>query len=175
MDLLFVSPVLAELDALESEVLACTVWQDVRPCGGVAGLCDWRLAGTISDLLRRGALRGEPGEVMLIPGRPRLSFDKILLFGAGERHRFDEACYRDVMQTMLDTIGGLASRIAVVQLPGRQGDVIAAERAADMLLEIAARDDERRHDVWTLIEDTAARRRIEQHMIEERRRVRRTE
>jgi hypothetical protein len=163
MDLLFVSPVLAELDALESEVLACTVWQDVRPCGGVAGLCDWRLAGTISDLLRRGALRGEPGEVMLIPGRPRLSFDKILLFGAGERHRFDEACYRDVMQTMLDTIGG------------RQGDVIAAERAADMLLEIAARDDERRHDVWTLIEDTAARRRIEQHMIEERRRVRRTE
>jgi hypothetical protein len=176
VELLFVSPVLSELDALESEVLACTVWEDVRPCDGVAGLCDWRLAGRVSDLMARGYLQGRRGEVLLMPGRPRMSFDKILLFGAGPRSAFDEATFREVTNHMMRTIDELCSRIAVVQLPGRQCDLIHAEQAADALLEAASRPPERRrHDVWTLVEDGAARRRIEQHMIEERRRIRRTE
>jgi hypothetical protein len=41
------------------------------------------------------------------------------------------------------------------------------------LLEAAGRKRPARHDAWTLIEDSDARRRIEQHMIEERRRIRR--
>ncbi|MBW2454817.1 MAG: leucyl aminopeptidase [Deltaproteobacteria bacterium] len=176
MELLFVSPVLSELDGLESEVLACTVWEDVRPCDGVAGLCDWRLAGRVSNLMRRGYLLGQRGEVLLMPGRPNMSFDKILLFGAGPRSAFDEATFREVTAHMMRTIDGLCSRIAVVQLPGRQNDLIPAEKAADALLEAASRPPERRrHDVWTLVEDGRARRRIEQHMIEERRRIRRTE
>jgi Cytosol aminopeptidase family, N-terminal domain len=175
VELHFASPRLDELDALESEVLACSVWQDVRPCDGVAGLCDWRLAGKISALMRSGFVAGKPGEVVMLPGRPQLSFDKILLFGAGPRDGFDEGRFLSVMHHMLECIQGLASRIAVVQLPGRQSNLIKAERAADMLLEIVTRDRSRRHDVWTLIEDTDARRRIEQHMIEERRRFRRTE
>jgi hypothetical protein len=169
MELHFVSPQLSELDALESEVLACTIWEDVRPCDGVAALCDWRLAGRISALLRSGFLRGERREVMLLPGRPRLSFDKLLLFGAGRRADFDEPSYRAILHHMLETIAGLCSRIAVVQLPGRQQNLIPAERAADMLLEATASD---RQDVWTLVEDAEARRRIQQHMIEERRRHR---
>jgi hypothetical protein len=173
MDLHFVSPRLSELDALESEVLACSVWQDVRPPRGVAGICDWRFAGRISHLMRRGLITGQRGEVLMIPGRPRMSFDKILLFGAGSRSTFDEHSFREVTLHMLRTVEGLRSRIAVVQLPGRQDDLIAAERAADMLLEQAALPTGRRHDVWTLVESSDARRRIEQHMVEERRRVRR--
>lgn len=172
MELLFVSPELSELDALESEVLACAVWQDVRPAGGVAGLCDWRLGGRISELFRSGQLVGEIGEVMLVPGRPRLAFDKILLFGSGPRRAFDEDRFREVMRHMLATIDGLGTRVAVTQLPGRQNDVIRPERAADMLLEAVAHDAARRADVWTLVEPTDARRRIQQHMVEERRRIR---
>ena len=174
MELQFVSPHLSELDALESEVLACSVWQDARPPTGVAGLCDWRLCGRISTLLRDGYLRGEPGEVLLMPGRPKMSFDKILLFGVGPVAGFDEARCRTAIHHMMETIERLRSRIAVVELPGRQDDRIAADRAADMLLEAAAKPPvRRRHDVWTLVETTDARRRIQQHMIEERRRIRR--
>lgn len=172
MELLFVSPTLAELDTLESEVLACALWEDVRPAQGVAGLCDWRLGGRISRLLRTGELAGRMGEVMIVPGRPRLSFDKIVLFGAGPRDAFDEGRYREVLDHMLATIDGLGTRVAVVQLPGRQGDVIPAERAADMLLEAVAHEAARRSDVWTLVEPAEARRRIQQHMVEERRRIR---
>ena len=50
VELRFVTPELPRLDEIDSEVLACAVWSDARPSHGVAGLCDWRLGGRISDL-----------------------------------------------------------------------------------------------------------------------------
>ncbi|MCC6527330.1 MAG: leucyl aminopeptidase [Polyangiaceae bacterium] len=171
MELRFVAPELRLLDALESEVLACAVWSDERPAEGVAGLCDFRLAGTISHLFRTGFLSGERGEVLLLPGRPKLGFAKVLLFGAGPRASFDEGVFLEVLRRMLRAIDDLAARIAVVELPGRTADLVPAERAADALLEAAGRGHE--HSVWTLVEDAAARARITQHTIEQRRRIRR--
>lgn len=176
MELRFVDPVLSQLDALDSEVLACTVWQDARPCDGVAGLCDWRFAGRLARLQRSDFLRGEAGEVVLLTGRPKMSFDKILLFGAGPRDKFDETVFAQLVQHMLEVLEGLSTRIAVVELPGRQSDVIPAERAADMLLEAATKEPSLgKHDVWTLVEDASARKLITKHMIEERRRIRRAQ
>lgn len=171
MDLRFASPSLYELDTLDTEVLACPVWQDVRPVEGVAGLCDWRLGGRLSRLMRNGLLLGELGEVMLIPGRPRLTFEKLLLFGAGPRGRFDEQVFAQVVRSMLDTVDALRAEQAVVELPGRHANLIAPERAADMLLETAGRSHE--PSLWILVDDAEARRQVTQHMIEERRRVRR--
>ena len=171
MELRFVAPDLRQLDALESEVLACAVFEDVRPACGVAGLCDFRLAGTISRLLRSGYLTGERGEVMLLPGRPKLGFEKLLLLGAGPRHDFDEVVLAELLRLLLTTIDDLCARIAVVELPGRPHDLVAADRATDALLELAGRS--REHSVWTLVEGAESRTLITQHMIEQRRRVRR--
>lgn len=171
MELRFVAPELARLDELDSEVLACSVWSDARPSHGLAGLCDWRLGGRVSDLERRGLITGALGEVVLLPGKPRLTFDKLLVFGAGPRSAFDEEAFRAVVQRMLTALEGLAARVSVVELPGRHDGLIAADRAADILLACAGRTLE--HDAWTLVEDHDGRQRIVQHMIEERRRVRR--
>lgn len=171
MELRFISPDLQSLDEIDSEVLACTVWSDVRPSHGVAGLLDWRLAGRISELQRSGFVTGAIDEVVMLPAKPRLTFDKLLLFGAGPRAAFDEETFGRVVAQMLRTMEGLCARVGVVELPGRHGDAIAAERAADILLASAGR--KREHDVWTLVEDAGAKERITQHMIEERRRVRR--
>ncbi len=171
MDLRFVPPELARLDEIDSEVLACTVWSDARPSHGLAGLCDWRLGGRISDLERKGLVTGARGEVVLLPGKPRLTFDKLLLFGAGPRDAFGEEAFLDVVQRMLATMESLSARASVVELPGRHDRLIAADRAADILLACAGRAPE--HDAWTLVEDAEGKQRIVQHMIEERRRVRR--
>jgi hypothetical protein len=77
MDFRFVAPNLRSLDTTGAELLACAIWQDERPMRGVAGLLDWRLAGTLSQLERRGLLKGELGEVVFVPGRPRLAFEKL--------------------------------------------------------------------------------------------------
>ena len=171
MDLRFVAPDLGSLDALDAEVLACAAWSDARPAHGVAGLCDWRLGGRISALQRRGLVSGELGEVVMLPGKPRMSFDKLILFGAGPRAGFEEGAFREVVQRMLATMRGLCARVAVVELPGRHEGLIRAEEAADALLDCAGRD--REDDVWTLVERSDGKQQITQHMIEQRRRVRR--
>jgi len=105
-----------------------------------------------------------------VPGKPKLPFDKIVLFGIGKQSEFDERVFRAVVDKILRTLEGLRARTAVVELPGRHFDAISPERAADILLESAGGKKE--HDVWTLVEPPEAQRAVTQHMIQERRRVR---
>jgi Cytosol aminopeptidase family, N-terminal domain len=170
MDLRFTLPNLRKLDLCGTEVLVAAVARDERPPLGVAGLLDWRLAGRISKLMQSGYLSGTIGEVLLVPGKPKLPFDKLLLFGVGDRAGFSDPVFRSVLDKILRTLEGLRARTAVVELPGRHFDAIPPERAADILLE--ATGGQKEHDVWTLVEPIEAQRTITQHMIQERRRVR---
>ncbi len=170
MDLRFTTPNLRRLDLAGTEVLVASLTSDERPPHGLAGLVDWRLAGRLSRLIQQGFATGASGEVLLVPGKPKLPFDKIVLFGIGEARAFDEAVFRGVVERMLSTLEGLRARTAVVELPGRHFGAIAPERAADILLESAG--SRREHDVWTLVEPAEAQRAITQHMIQERRRIR---
>jgi hypothetical protein len=170
VELRFTTPNLRRLDLLASEVLVVTLTTDERPPHGTAGLVDWRLSGRISRLLLGGFATGRAGEVLLVPGKPKLPFDKVLLFGVGDSSSFDEGTYRALLDRILKTLEGLRVRTAVVELPGRHFGAIPAEQAADILLERTA--GRREHDVWTLIEPADAQRAITQHMIQERRRVR---
>ena len=170
MDLRFTTPELRKLDLLGTEVLVSTLASDERPPHGVTGLLDFRLAGRISRLIENGFATGRVGEVLLVPGKPKLPFDKLLLFGIGKQAEFNDPVFRAVLDKILRTLEGLRARTAVVELPGRHFDAISPERAADILLESAGGQKE--HDVWTLIEPPEAQRAITQHMIQERRRVR---
>jgi hypothetical protein len=114
---------------------------------------------------------GELGETVMLPGKPRLSYDKLILFGSGPRASFSLGIYQAVIERMLVTLENLQARGGVVELPGRADELIPAEQAADILLAAAGR--EREHALWILVEGGDAKQRIVQHMIEERRRVRR--
>lgn len=170
MELRFTLPSLRKLDLLGTEVVLAAVAEDETPPHGVAGLLDWRMAGRISASMERGFITGKVGEVVLVPGKPKLPFDKVLLFGVGPRADFSEPVYRLVVEKMLTTLEGLRARSAVVELPGRHFDAIRPDRAADILLECAG--NKSMHDVWTLAETLESQRLVTQHMIQERRRVR---
>lgn len=168
MELRFVSPELAELDQVGTEVLIGAVFSDERPPRGVAGLVDWRSAGRLSRLMQQGFLTGELGEVLMVPAKPGMTFDKAILFGAGRRAEFDDEIFAGLIERMLRTMEGLCTRAVVAQLPGRHLDVIGAERAVDILFEGAAEKPE--HDVWTLVETTTAQKAIAEHLKKRRRR-----
>jgi hypothetical protein len=170
VDLRFTTPELRKLDLLGTEVIVSTLASDERPPHGVTGLLDFRLAGRISRLIQSGFATGKVGEVVLVPGKPKLPFDKLLLFGIGKQSEFNDPVFRVVLDKILRTLEGLRAQTAVVELPGRHFDAISPERAADILLESVGGRKE--HDVWTLIEPSEAQRAITQHMIQERRRVR---
>lgn len=168
MELRFTRPDLRQLDLCGSEVLACGLASDERPPRGVAGLVDFRIGGRISRLAEEGFATGELGEVLLLPGRPKLPFDKIVLFGLGERARFDERSFQLVVERLLNTLEGLRARSPVVELPGRHWDALPVRGAVDILLQAAA--GRRAHDVWTLVEAGDAHRLVTQQLQQERRR-----
>jgi hypothetical protein len=86
LDLSFYPLTLEALDQANAqanaEALCLFVGEDERPLVGLAGLCDWRLSGALSRMLRRGLVKGEEGEALLTPGL-RLGFRKLFLFGMG--------------------------------------------------------------------------------------------
>lgn len=166
LDLRFVAPDLRRLDETSAEVIACGVYRDRRPLAGLAGLIDWRLAGRLSRLAKQGFLIGEEGELLAMPVRPRLPFDKVLVAGLGLRGEFTDATFRKVLERMLGALSGLSVKKAVVELPGRGDEAITAERATEILLERLS-DDER--DALTFVEDAGAQQRIERHTQERKR------
>ena len=171
MELRFVLPHLSKLDEIDGEILVASIYSDQRPAHGVAGLADFRLGGRLSRLMKSGFLSGELGEVVMIPGKPRLTYDKLLVFGAGPRASFDDAAYGRVLHQVLKAMQGLAARTGIVELPGRQDGAIGAVRATDILLTETGGSP--LHDVWTLVENLDGRTSIEQHMVERKRRIRR--
>lgn len=168
MDLRFVAPSLRRLDLSGTEVLVAGLTKGERPPHGVAGLIDWRLSGRISRMLLDGFIDGELGEVLLVPGKPKLPYDKLLFFGVGSAEEFDERVCRVVLTRILKTLEGLKARRAVVELPGRGGQLISAERAASLLLDLAETRTE--HDSWTLVEAAEGQRTIQKLLLRDRRR-----
>jgi hypothetical protein len=172
VELRFVEPHLSKLDEIDQEILVTSVFADVRPARGAAGLCDFRLCGRLSRLMKEGFVTGNFGEVVLVPGKPLLSFDKLLVFGAGPRAALDEEAFVELVGIIIRTLEGLAARSAVIELPGRQAGLIAADRAVELLLiELGGSTEQ---DVWTLVEDAEGRALAEEHMVEQKRRIRRS-
>lgn len=171
MDLRFTTPELPALDQLGSEILVTGIAEGERPPRGVAGLVDWRLAGRLSRLVKSGFVSGRLGEVLMLSGKPKLPFDKVIFVGLGRREEFERAVFQALVERLLETLEGLKARTAVVELPGRHWGAIPAAWAANALL--AAVGDSSQHDMWTLIEPLEAQREITAHMIQARRRIRR--
>jgi len=174
VEIRFVQPHLGRLDELDAELLFATVFADERPPHGVAGLCDWRLGGRVARLLEEGFFTGALGDVLLVPGRPRTTFDKICFFGGGDRASFDEDVFISIVRRMLRTMVDLRARGGVVELPGRHVGLLSPERAAEIAL------DEATHhaaeiDVWVLVEDAPSRAVIEKLVFDQKRRRQRIE
>jgi len=170
MELRYIAPDLRQLDTAGAEVLACAVFSDHLPPRGMLGMVDWRMAARLSRHLETGELTGAMGEVVMIPGKPRIPFEKLLLFGAGEAAAFDEAAYLAVILRMLNALSALKVRMAVVERPGRALGVLDTTRAIEILLRACAEQGEQ--DTWTLIEEGEDQKLIAQHLAEERRRKR---
>jgi cytosol aminopeptidase family protein len=142
MTLHFAGSELSRLDALaDCEALVLSFFGDERPLRGVAGLCDWRLCGRLSRLLKGGRISGLRGEVtMMPPPGGRLPFGRLMLFGLGESDYpapFGEAEYRAAVRGMRDVVVRAGVKRYAVYPPGRATGLIAARRALELWLEVA--------------------------------------
>lgn len=155
----FVVPELTHLDRLKSEALALPFFEDDRPLRGALGLVDWRLAGLLSQFLAKGRATGARGERILVPPRPKLPFERLVLFGCGRRADFDTGVFSEIVADMLTTLERVSVRSAVLSLPGRSHGVIDAGSAVELFLRqaLVRRD----YDELILIEDSEAQREVD--------------
>jgi hypothetical protein len=170
MDVRFVTPDWKSLDALQSEAILAPLFSDERPLRGVLGLIDWRLCGFVSRMLQRGVLQGAAGEDVLIPLRPRLLVDKLLLFGLGPEAEFDEARAAAATERMLAAGVRARMRAMALVLPGRNTGCISAVTAMESFVQATAQS--RDHDEVVLIEAAEAQKDMDPILQRERRRAR---
>lgn len=166
LELRFIPPALRHLDEVSAEVVACGIYRDERPLAGLAGLLDWRMAGRLSRLAKQGFLVGDVGELLAVPVRPRLPFDKLLVAGLGPRSSFGDATFRKVLERTMDALSGLNVKKAVVELPGRGDEAIDATRAADILFDVVGAE---HGDGITFVEEPPGQQKMEKHAHERRR------
>ena len=135
-------------------------------------LVDVRLdrPGGGEPLVTGANLKVTRGEVVMIPGKPKLAFDKLILFGAGPRSTFDVPAFTEMVRAVLRALTRLRVRTAVVELPGRVDGLIDASTATDVVL--GESESAVECDAWILVEDVEARAAIEQCAAERRRRRR---
>lgn len=167
MEIRFVSPDLHQLDLIVTELLAVPVALGERPPTGCAGLVDYRLAGRVSEVIQSGALSGQVGEKVFIRGRPKLPFDKILLYGAGDDSKFNPQIFGGIVEDLSRTFSEMGVRRAVVELPGRAKELITPELSAEVLLERIGKNPQ--VDTWTLVDTPAAQRAVSGLMRRDRR------
>jgi len=135
-----------------AELCLAPVWSDVRPLRGVAGLCDWRLNGHLSERLREERFTGARGERLLLPTR-RLPWKAVLALGLGSTRDFDDDRFREALDTAFSVSKGLQAATVAAGLPGRDTGKVDPERAA-ALFRLAASE---RDSVTTLtLVDTPA-------------------
>lgn len=172
MELRFIARDLKKLDQSSAEVLVAAVMQDERPPRGVAGLVDWRLCGQLSRLIKTGFFTGELGELLILPSKPALPFDKALFIGCGLRADFDERAYVAALTKVISVLQGLKAGQALVELPGRHLNVIPSARALDLLLDLVAQQtptDQSPRSVWTLIDSPEVQKVLSERRMRERR------
>lgn len=170
MEVSFVPPDLRRLDRLKTEAISLPAFEDDRPPVGALGLVDWRLCGRVSKLIVRNQLTAARGEVVMVPARPRLTFEKVLIHGLGARSDFDLALFDRTVESMLGTLTKIRVRASVIALPGRMERLVEPALAMERFLAIAAHHDE--HDDVMLVEDADAQKAMEPVLEAERRRAR---
>src|SRR5258708_1708905 len=127
MEVRFLPAFPRRLDDANVELCACSIWIDERPMKGFAALLDWRMGGRLSALLKSGFVKGELGEAVIVPGKPHVSFEKVLLVGLGPRTAFNDSTFRTAIIHLARTLHRVRVRRAVVELPGRASEAMDPE------------------------------------------------
>lgn len=80
-----------DLDQFDGQIIVAVVGSDEKPLRSTNAWLDWRLYGSLTELMVRGIFKGELGEKCLVPTYGKFSFDRLVMLGGGEL--FDDSAY----------------------------------------------------------------------------------
>jgi hypothetical protein len=131
---------LGKWDESDRDTLLLPIFEDERPLRGAAGLCDWRLNGRLSRLLKNKRASGAKGETVMMPPGRRLRFARLMLFGLGPSKDYDEQRYRSDVRWIRKVAADAEISDYALEPPGRATGMIGARRALELWLDESAKD-----------------------------------
>jgi len=118
------------VERVRADLLVAPFFAGERPLRGAAGRLDWRLCGHLSEMLRRSAFEGAPGDLILVPTGASARAPRALLVGLGERSEFSPRQLRPAIASAFEKARALRAGIVAVALPSETNCGVPAERAA---------------------------------------------
>ena len=129
---------LESLDKLAVDVLVLGPFEGERPLRGVAGFCDWRLNGRLSQMLVDKSFMGKPRDVVLTDTGDRIGSPRVLLFGQGKRVSLDLTIYKRRVRKMIVDVKKARFESYAIELPGVDPGPLHPEQAIHEFLDAAA-------------------------------------
>jgi hypothetical protein len=127
-------------DEADRDTLLLPIFEDERPLRGAAGLCDWRLCGRLSRLLKKQQASGAQGESLMMPPGRRLRFGRLLLFGLGNSRDYGEGRFRSDVRWIRKVAADAGITDYAIEPPGRATGLIGARRALELWLDESSKD-----------------------------------
>ncbi len=117
---------------MRSDCIVLPLFENTLPTRGLLGMLDWRLCGTLSHWAAEHVLDFSPGQRTLIPLRPHINADALLLVGMGAVDHFDAELYQHTSALIWDTLEQCSWRSFACVLPGRSTEAcIDVQSAVD--------------------------------------------
>lgn len=127
-------PSLKNLDFDNARLLVLYLFKDEIPIRELSGLCDWRLNGKISRLVVSKSFTAKFGETLLFSPGNRISVDRVLLIGLGEKKQFNLIQFRDAIRKTFSSIFNMMVEQFVLSLPRWEILKIRASQSIDIWL-----------------------------------------
>jgi hypothetical protein len=131
---------LAKWDETDRDTLLLPIFEDERPLRGAAGLCDWRLGGRLSRLIKARRASGVRGETVMMPVGRRLRFGRLVLFGLGGSRGYGEDRFREDVRWIRKVADDARIADYALEPPGRATGLIGARRALELWLDESTKD-----------------------------------
>jgi hypothetical protein len=131
---------LAKWDESDRDTLLLPIFEDERPLRGAAGLCDWRLCGRLSRLIKKKKATGAHRETVMMPPGRRLRFGRLLLFGLGNSRDYGEQRFREDVRWIRKVAADAGITDYAIEPPGRATGLIGARRALELWLDESSKD-----------------------------------
>ncbi len=92
------------IDEIENHLAMVLAFQDIRPLKGQAGMVDWRLNGSLSDLILKQRFQGKRGEALLMPLQGRLPAKELIVLGLGNQQEIQDQELPRFVSMILDKL-----------------------------------------------------------------------
>ncbi|MFQ5597557.1 MAG: M17 family peptidase N-terminal domain-containing protein [Nitrospiria bacterium] len=105
-----------KLNDLQTDLLAVTCFEDIRPLRGLAGEIDWLYGGILSRVMMQNRFSGELGKTILLASEGKLPVSKILLLGLGTSKRYGYPRFKDMSAVLYEVIDDLKINALAVDI-----------------------------------------------------------